>query len=330
MPRTRLAIYVVAATVVAAASVAVLEAKHALPLLDGTNLVAYAQAARQRLAYIATAESMVVYGSRRLRSVAQIASAPGGRSRITYVAGDLKGAVVGSDGRRLWRYDPRARRVVVGAGTVTQPDARILLVNHDVTVDGSDRVAGRPVYVVSLMTRNDHRRLQRLWLDAETYLPLRFETYGPQGHLMSSTVYKTIEYRAPDPSVFRVPVASGTPVLGDVHEPRRCASLTELEHLVGTRVLLPRYVPVGLSAVTYYCRTCPYCHRKSSIVRYSNGVSSFVVYQCSPSCRVSDVLAARDFGPGRIVHLTTSRARFCLVGNLPASEMKRVADSLPR
>ncbi len=75
---------------------------------------------------------------------------------------------------------------------------------YDVSLGGSERVAGRPCQVVILAPRDGYRHGYNLWLDKQTGLPLKSRIVNEHGSVVSMFVFSEIQIgRAPDAGLFR-------------------------------------------------------------------------------------------------------------------------------
>ncbi|MGQ9696972.1 MAG: hypothetical protein ACUVRO_03120 [Armatimonadota bacterium] len=288
-----------------------------------------AERAIQRTSYTAAVESVVENGTTKARSIAELRAAPGGRRRVRYTQGDLKGAVHGSDGSAVWRFDPKASRVLIGSQVCSGGDG-LLLTGHRARLEREDVVAGRPAYVVSLSGYGEGRVRRRYFIDKETFIPLGTDEYSPTGRLVSRTRFLSVRFTPQDPKVFEAPQVSGVPVVGDAAAPTRCGSLEELSRRVGYKAVPPRYVPEGMRLVGYYYHLCPCCKRAAPVMRYSDRASSLTVFQCSPGCQNDAEWNDRAFWGGTLLRVQTRWGHYILVGDIPEAEMKKVAASLAR
>ena len=94
----------------------------------------------------------------------------------------LKGRVLIDDGEKRIEYLPDINRIkVLPSLTGSQIEERrkkmlgVLLENFVISEVSEEQMLGRSVYVLSLSPRNQANPSLKLWLDKETYLPLRKE-----------------------------------------------------------------------------------------------------------------------------------------------------------
>jgi len=297
---------------------------------DPNAVLARAQRSVQKASYTALVESVVACAGTKLQSRGVLRVGPGGRRRIVYTHGDLKGAMSGCDRQTAWRYDPRKHQLVVHPHVCDGHSEVLTPANHRTRLEGDAKVAGRPTYVISLSGYGERRLRRRYWIDKETFIPLRTDEYGPTGRLVSRTTFLSLWLAPSKPEVFAPPQMPGARVVGETANPTRCASLEELSRRVRYEVVLPKYVPKGMRVTGYYYHSCPCCKRAAPVVRYSDGASSFTVYQCAPGCGNALDGEEKVFWSGRMAAVTTRHGHYTIVGDIPEEELRKVAASLAR
>lgn len=297
--------------------------------IDPNEVLRRARQAVESTSYVAVVESVVSCAGRGVQSRGVLRVAPGGRRRIVYTHGDLKGAMSGCDRRTSWRYDPRKHRMVVHPHVCDARSEVLTPVSHRSRLEGSGEIAGRPTHIVSLSAYGERSVRRRYWVDKETFIPLRTDEYGPTGRLVSRTTFLSVEFAPSEPEVFAPPHIPGVKIVGETTKPTRCASLAELSRKVGYRAVLPRYVPKGMRVIGYYYHSCPCCKRAAPVIRYSDGASSFTIYQCAPGCGLPD-RTEKVFWGGRLATVATKHGHYTIVGEIPGRELRKVAASLAR
>ncbi|WP_434743417.1 LolA family protein [Micromonospora sp. SH-82] len=136
------------------------------------------------------------------------------------------------DGRDLWTYDSRTKsathRTLSGSGEEQVPpslpatpqeaaDAALAAIDPstEVSVGRSATVAGRDAYELVLKPRDEASLIDqiRVAVDAEEYVPLRFEVFADAADRPAFEVaFTQIDYRRPDADQFRFNPPPGTTV----------------------------------------------------------------------------------------------------------------------
>jgi outer membrane lipoprotein-sorting protein len=292
---------------------------------DATHLLVRAQNAASAVSYLATVESTMACANRTVRSRALLRVGRGGKRRIDYISGDLRGFKSGCDGAVSWRYDVSNGKVFVAPVFHGERGVEALTKNHEVFLEGDDKVAGRRAHVVAIRERRSGAVVRRQWLDYEHYIPLKTETYDSDGRLVSRTSVTSISFIPQDGARFSPPRIPGVQVVGEVSSLVPCSSASELRKAVGHAVATPKYIPEGFRPVGYYYCVCPCCRNVAPAVRYGNGVKSFTVFQCERGCKSLPDGIVRDFGGVSLAAAGVSGVRVVVIGELEPSEMRRVA-----
>lgn len=189
---------------------------------------------------------------------------------------------------------------------------------------GTDRVAGRRTFVVEVRPDRSGAS-RRIWIDAEKWVPLRWEDRNSAGELLSKTTYTSIEFSEDLPRVVP-PVRPPAPRTVQL-------SLEEAEKLAGFRASLPEYVPPGYrrQVVTVTALGDERRPVYSISLRFSNGLDIITLSQ-APVRAIED--APRP-GPPRVSpfgQLVWVRGGFHYVLGAPASlsheEALKMADSV--
>ena len=200
----------------------------------------------------------------------------------------------------------------------------LLIRTHDVAVVGLSTVAGRPTHVAEAR-RADGTTAARLWLDAESAIPLRREVYNEDGTTRTASAF--IE--------FSVERATRT-VRNDAFEVDADTALyhSDLEQLRGAGWSCPDRLDGGL--VLYEARRVGDAVQLS----YSDGVVTISVFE-QPGRLDEDGLhgfAVRDVNAGVVFSRTGPPAQLTwsvgdrvvtVVGDAPAETIEAVIEAMP-
>lgn len=253
-------------------------------------------------------------------------NAPGARSL---------GMVVTQEGTDGWRYVPRAGRLdfLIFPSTSVGPLNWLALVlyNYEVRDVRRENVAGAPAWQLRLQPKHAGRPTKRIWLDAETYLPLRQELWGPDGRLLSATqVLKR-------PTVLTADAARAQTMpighrMGSVQ-----VAIGDQEWLMSEedlRLSLRRPVgritamPEGFMLVGAYLYRCPDTRRGSARWELTDGVATVNVIQtCTDIADMEGEDVPHD-AQGPIRTIRRGDNHFIVRGNLSAEELTRIAESI--
>lgn len=145
------------------------------------------------LSYGADVLTTAMYGSQKMETKAHLMRAPRSLT-ISYLSGDRRGLEGGYNERWFWRRDSKTAPMQAYASVAYRPAemaaqrfARLIL-NYNGTLVRDERVAGRLCDVVEVRRRQPLEGtkgpFKRLWLDRETSITLRSDSFNCQGNLV--------------------------------------------------------------------------------------------------------------------------------------------------
>jgi sigma-E factor negative regulatory protein RseB len=241
-------------------------------------------------------------------------------------AGRLHGAVLIEIGREAWRFHPRGEQWRPAASLHSAAmDLTRLLANYTVTEEGTERVAGRLSHVVAIKPKRPGNPSRRVWIDAETGLPLKTQFLAAEGNLVSEATFADIQFAVPK---------SAAALL---RPPKDVAKPEQQQPTPGFDAVQPSYLPPGYEVVA--STTLSVRGRASRHLQYSDGLGTISLFeeQREPSSDQS----ARGGSHGRRPHSRGPRVfplvlrwqhgdmRFTLIGDINAVELRKIAASLP-
>jgi outer membrane lipoprotein-sorting protein len=234
------------------------------------------------------------------------------RQRVEYVAPpDRAGKILVENSEGAWIFVPHRNRYYPVDFTPPRENLRLLLRNYSVSQERGGIIAGRACYRVAVRPRVPGNPSKRVWLDRETFLPLRTELYSHSGQLRTIAAVKEIDYRRASTlstALFAIPP-------GQREERRPPSDATPAPPF------RPSYVPRGyiLAAVEIVGRR-PRGHH----LRYTDGLNTVSLF-------VFDRARRRGRPPDPTPAYTRQVGRFhcVLMGDMPPTELQKMLDSLP-
>ncbi len=186
------------------------------------------------------------------------------RQRLEYRSGsdDLAGMVMVRNGNTLWTYNPADNTYTeqvlppfadapLGTTDSLRKSVQELLRTTQVTYTPAEPIAGRPTYRIHLTPKADQPSPfpgpVTVWVDAETYLPLKMESSGESGGQMVMTVQR-VEYNP----TFPADLFTFTPPAGAVRQEQPLAQMLSLEEAraqASFPLLAPTELPEGYELV---------------------------------------------------------------------------------
>lgn len=281
----------------------------------------------------------------------EVTSLAGGRQSEQIVKRDPKrglrmefiappGDILVDNFKRSWFLSLRRRRMVEresrlgGLRRATQEVVqRIERGELQAQWDGRDVVAGRDADIVRVSPRGrSDAPSRRFWIDRETGLRLKTEDVGPRGRVLSSSYFLTVDLR-PDltkADFERPDLPPGVRLVRD--NKRSFPSIQAAQRVVKFSLRQPEYLPPGFRLATV--SVTEFKGHTVVVQRYTNGLNSLSVFQTDADLPPFGLEGRKRRGPmppGRGPRVLTWRDRdraFALIGSLPETEMRRIADSL--
>jgi outer membrane lipoprotein-sorting protein len=201
------------------------------------------------------------FGEQTLESEARVLQKKPDRMKtVTMEPEEEAGAIVVLDGEVMWTYDPKTNTVM----KMEMPDTPVLgemdyagiigefLNETDVSLLGMEEIDGRSSYVLEANPKEDGEGIQlvegmKLWVDKETWMPLRYEMYDSDGGLMIELEIHDLEVNTGIPDsefVFEVPEGATVKAVDlDSFEIPEQTTLEEARESAGFEILVPEYLP---------------------------------------------------------------------------------------
>ncbi|HET7266168.1 MAG TPA: polysaccharide deacetylase family protein [bacterium] len=269
------------------------------------------------------------------------------RTRLDYLAaGDQPERIVVINGGRQTEFVPGRGRYIEGQAPQTDEDALIrqflpqLAANYDVRFAGAERVAGRPARIVDIQGRLPGRPRFTLWLDVETRLILRLESYGPAGALRETSAFLSVQLNPVlSAGLFIVSPPAGAHVQTRPSQaaPRAGLTIEEISRRVGFIPQLPAYLPPGYQFIRSNVATIQGTPTATFV--FSDGVATIRLFESRGAqmggaggqpVRIGPfegTVQAR--GLATVVHWNANGISMTLVGDVASVELVRVGRSVP-
>ncbi|MEK7233768.1 MAG: hypothetical protein AAB268_08125 [Elusimicrobiota bacterium] len=215
-------------------------------------------------------------------------------------------------------------------------EREVLLSNYTVIVGTADKVAGRPIWLLTLKPKIEGKAWQSMALDQETKVVLRVKRYLPRRSFTSQASFTSFEPNKPqDEALFHLGGATSLAVAAPSLTPD-FMTLEQLAKETGRTSRLPEILPNGFvfeSADVFKAGKSRVTH-----ARYTDGLSVLSVFETERPVRLprSGMMATNADFPGT---LSTSRAgnvfkfkagsrHYTLMGDLSRKLLADVARTL--
>ena len=217
-------------------------------------------------------------------------------------------------------------KFISGVGDVADTTARQLDLQrlddwYSVTRTGDSRVAGRPVAVIALTPRDQHRYGVELYLDRETGLPLKSLLLNDKGQLLERFQFTHLEITPPDDSQLKPSGQCRAVAVADDASPS----------IKPAHVWHSDWLPPGFELLSSGVRRDPKTKSEVTSLLYDDGLTRFSVFlEPLKGAAVPDMRL--QLGPTVAVsrHLTTPDGDIMatVVGEIPMGTAERIALSI--
>ncbi|MHB1456914.1 MAG: LolA family protein [Armatimonadota bacterium] len=251
------------------------------------------------------------------------------KSRIEYNSYPLSGVVVCGDGKMMWREDPQIGKQVSteSAGCMSSGQKiKLFFNNYEAYKTGTTRQAGRNALIIDIKDRSGKLK-KRLWVDTKTYVTLRSEDYDASSKIISTTAFKSIDYKTKiSDSIFKR--SSGKLKKNCENLYTNIKTVTELSKKLGSKVLLPKYMPKGFHVDGFRLYKCSCnCAYKAAYIRYSNGITGISIFESIDVFDCSRVCGEGMHMPAEKANISIDGLNIYIITDLKSSEIKRIAGS---
>lgn len=299
-----------------------------------------AQSAEDRLTLRATLNTATFSQQSSVSSQVVVCRKPG-CCRWEYQSPALKGLAMIEKGDTVIRLDP-AQKTASAACSHREPGRfDLLLKNYTVTQERTEPIIGRAADVLVIKHREAGSPAKKVWVDRATNLILRTEYYDSDGKLATLTFYTDIEWNPPlADSLFEI--LDGWKKVAVEDDPGKHWDREGLSREVAFNVCEPAYLPAGFAVDGFHLYHCR-CGVASAHLRYVDGLNSVSVFERFTQCpgrgrgrgfgwgkgrgggRNCQLLASQ---PGRMLVRQVGDLSFILIGDLPETELSKIADSV--
>lgn len=215
-------------------------------------------------------------------------------------------------------------------------ERELLLSNYELSVATGDKVAGRPVWLLTLKPRIAGKAWQAMALDQETKIVLRMKRYLPRRASARQASFTSFEPNKPqDEALFRIAEATAAAVASPSLAPD-FMTLDQLAKETGHASRLPQTLPYGFvfeSADAFKAGASRVAH-----ARYTDGLTVLSVFETERPVRLpkSGRVAPSPGFPGalsvsregKVVNLKVGDRHYTLMGDLARELLADVARAL--
>jgi outer membrane lipoprotein-sorting protein len=233
-------------------------------------------------------------------------------------------------------------KVVVGDAVrsyekVMTPDREreVLLSNYELLVGTADKVAGRPVWLLTLAPKIDGKAWQSMALDQETNVVLRVKRYLPHRSFASQATFTSFEPKKQDEALFHLGDSTSAAVSAPSLTPD-FMTLDQLAKEMGRPSRLPMTLPGGF--VFESADALKAGKSKVAHARYTDGLTVLSIFETDRPVRIpkSGMIATSKGFPGalsvsragKVINLKAGGRDYTLMGDLSRDLLADIARAL--
>ena len=220
------------------------------------------------------------------------------------------GAILLDRGANKWKYDPQSK-CWEQVNWMRSNDIPRLSDNHILKLTGSEKVAGRDAYVITVTPKTGGSALYKVWVDKKSYLMLKSNSQNSTGAITSTSAFTSL---AIQPSAFCASIFAVPPK----------AHKSECPSCVNFTVRRPTYLPNGYQMIGQTRGIVEgrcYAH-----LQYSNGMSVISLFE-----RKSDRAATPPGTPQKASSVMTwvrDGVMYTLIADISKTEQRKIASSI--
>jgi negative regulator of sigma E activity len=251
------------------------------------------------------------------------------------------GEIVVDDKTNAFVFNPQKREWTQRGSMLAQARKRVgdiarRLLKGELTAtrEGQDTIAGRTADIVRVAPANGVAGpSRRFWIDRITGLRLRSENVAPEGRILNSSYYLSVDL-AP---TFREDDFTAPQNVAHLIPPNKRTFRSAAEAVqAGYPVRQPGYLPPAFTLQVVEVTAAGTPHQQIT-QRYANGLSVISLTQTPPDARQLKPTGAlgagflpipRGGGGERAYVWRDANTRYVLLGTISEEEMKRIADSV--
>ena len=205
----------------------------------------------------------------------------------------------------------------------------LILANYTISQLPDEYIAGREVYVISLIHQYPDSPGLKRWIDKETFLPLKQERYNSEGKLTFSSQFTEIHFgkKISEEELNDIPESGEN---GKFLPPYRVSDLEELRKISKFSLSLPKYLPVGYS---FQEGVLLNGGQRVTLI-YTNGLDTIVLSQEPPITVKTEDNRQIPFGGvlskmGVKTKFWTDKGKtFVLIANISEEELTKIMESI--
>ena len=186
-----------------------------------------------------------------------------------------------------------------------------------VAVAGQEMVAMRPTQIVAILPKDELRYARKIWIDIQSWLPLKVEVYGAEGNVLEQVLFTEFDVDSINAS------SEDTPPVDS--QPERHQYLSRVDSFDDAPLQLNHW-PAGFEKVFFIRNTMQQSKKTVDHLLISDGFSNISIYFEEKGAQ--NVEGLRTLGPVNSFSRVLGDWQVTVLGEVPAQTVEFVADGI--
>lgn len=185
---------------------------------------------------------------------------------------------------------------------------------------GSENVTGRDARKISIIPNDSLRYGQKIWIDSESKLPLKYELFGKDGKVIEQMIFTSISLKQKiSPRHFSSQI--------DARDFKEINHLKKVEKKVESSSWLFNKLPAGFEVTSHSYQLSSKNKFESEHLILSDGLVSISVY-IEKNSQKNRISKAGEFGGINAYMRTINDSLITVVGEVPAETVKLIGNAI--
>jgi outer membrane lipoprotein-sorting protein len=206
----------------------------------------------------------------------------------------------------------------------------LILANYNISQLPDEEIAGRGVYVISLLLRSSGNPGLKIWIDKETFLPLKQERRSSEGKLIFSSQFTEIHFnkKLSREELNDIPKSVKDRRFLPPHQV--ISDIEELKEISRFSLSFPKYLPSGYS----FQEGVLLNGGQRVALTYTNGLETIVLFQSPPMNVKTEDSRQVPFGGALLMigakteFWTGEGKTFVLIADICEEEFNKIKESI--
>lgn len=195
--------------------------------------------------------------------------------------------------------------------------------NYRFILTGIEHVTGRTARKVSIIPSDDFRYGQKIWIDTESYLPLKYELFNQKGDVIEQMVFTSLDV------THSISLETVKPIVDSSHFTKQTRNLHETEKPVENSEWVFSKLPTGFKIISHVRQIAAEGKSPVEHILLSDGLVSISAY-IEKDTKVSVISKVRAFGAVSSYMRTLNDFLLTVVGEVPEQTVRLIGESLHR